>query len=42
MEKKLTYNITVRLFSDEKSFGPGIAKLLHLSLIHISEPTRPY
>ena len=29
MEKKLTYNITVRLFSDEKSFGPGIAKLLH-------------
>lgn len=29
MEKKLTYNITVRLFSDEKSFGPGIARLLH-------------
>lgn len=29
MEKNLTYNITVRLFSDEKGFGPGIAKLLH-------------
>ena len=29
MEKKLTYNMTVRLYSDEKSFGPGIAKLLH-------------
>ncbi|MDO4811356.1 MAG: LysR family transcriptional regulator [Eubacteriales bacterium] len=29
MKKNLTYNITVRLFSDEKSFGPGIAKLLH-------------
>ncbi len=29
MEKKLTYNFTVRLFTDEKCFGPGIARLLH-------------
>lgn len=29
MKKNLTYNMTVRLFSDEKGFGPGIAKLLH-------------
>lgn len=25
----MNYNITVRLYSDEKCFGPGIAKLLH-------------
>ncbi len=25
----MNYNITVRLFTDEKCFGPGIAKLLH-------------
>ena len=29
MEQKLTYNLTVRLFSDEKCFGPGVAQLLH-------------
>lgn len=29
MEKKLRYNFTIRLFTDEKCFGPGIAKLLH-------------
>ena len=25
----MTYNFTVRLFTDEKCFGPGIAQLLH-------------
>ena len=29
MEQKLTYNLAVRLFSDEKCFGPGVAQLLH-------------
>lgn len=29
MEKKMTYNVTVRLFTDSKAFGPGIAQLLH-------------
>lgn len=30
MEKNLTYNLTCRLFTDSKCFGPGIAQLLHL------------
>lgn len=29
MEKQLHYNLTVRLFAEEKCFGPGIAQLLH-------------
>ena len=29
MEKKLHTVLTVRLFADEKCFGPGIAALLH-------------
>jgi len=29
MEKKLHYNLTVRLFVEEKCFGPGVAQLLH-------------
>ena len=29
MEQKLTYNLAVRLFSDEQWFGPGVAQLLH-------------
>lgn len=27
--KEMTYNFSVRLFTDEKCFGPGIAQLLH-------------
>ena len=27
--EKMSYNFTVRLFTDEKCFGPGIAQLLH-------------
>lgn len=27
--KELHYNLTCRLFTDEKCFGPGIAELLH-------------
>ena len=33
MEKKLHTVLTIRLFADEKCFGPGIAALLH----HIEE-----
>ena len=29
MEKKLHTVLTIRLFTDEKCFGPGIATLLH-------------
>ena len=29
MDNKLHANISVRLFTDEKCFGPGIASLLH-------------
>ncbi len=29
METKLTYKITLRLFTDDKAFGPGVAALLH-------------
>ena len=29
MEKKMTYNLSVRFFTDDKAFGPGIARLLH-------------
>jgi len=29
MEKKITYKLTVRLFTEEKCFGPGVAMLLH-------------
>ena len=29
MEKKLHYNLTVRLYAKEKCFGPGVAQLLH-------------
>ena len=29
MEKKLRYNLTIRLFTEEKCFGPGVAQLLH-------------
>lgn len=25
----MTYNLSIRLFTDEKCFGPGIAQLLH-------------
>ena len=28
MEKKLSFRVTIRLFKDEKAFGPGIATLL--------------
>ena len=29
MDKKITYKLTVRLFTEEKCFGPGVAMLLH-------------
>lgn len=29
MEQNLHYNVSVRLFAEEKCFGPGIAALLH-------------
>ena len=29
MDKKITYKLTVRLFTEEKCFGPGVALLLH-------------
>ena len=29
MEQNLHYNVSVRLFAEEKCFGPGIATLLH-------------
>jgi molybdate transport repressor ModE-like protein len=29
MDKNLTYNLSIRLFTDVKCFGPGIAQLLH-------------
>lgn len=28
MDKKITYKLTVRLFTEEKCFGPGVAMLL--------------
>ena len=27
--KEMNYNISVRFFTDDKAFGPGIAQLLH-------------
>ena len=39
MELKLTPRF---LQNGQRFFGPGVAELLELSLIHISEPTRPY
>ena len=30
MEKNLRYNLTVRLFTEEKCFGPGVAQLLYI------------
>ena len=29
METKMTYNLSCRLFTDAKCFGPGVAQLLH-------------
>ena len=29
MEMKMTYNLSCRLFTDAKCFGPGVAQLLH-------------
>lgn len=29
MEAKMTYNLSCRLFTDAKCFGPGVARLLH-------------
>ena len=29
METKMTYNLSCRLFTDAKCFGPGVARLLH-------------
>ena len=29
MEAKMTYNLSCRLFTDAKCFGPGVAQLLH-------------
>lgn len=29
METKITYNLSCRLFTDAKCFGPGVAQLLH-------------
>ena len=29
METKVTYNLSCRLFTDAKCFGPGVAQLLH-------------
>ncbi|MCR4589834.1 MAG: LysR family transcriptional regulator [Lachnospiraceae bacterium] len=36
MEKKLNAVITVRIFTDRKCFGPGIAELLHKVETHHS------
>ena len=29
MERKMTYKLSCRLFTDAKCFGPGVAQLLH-------------
>ena len=29
MDTKMTYNLSCRLFTDAKCFGPGVARLLH-------------
>lgn len=29
MERKITYKLSCRLFTDAKCFGPGVAQLLH-------------
>lgn len=29
MDKKLMYNLIIRLYAEEKCFGPGVAQLLH-------------
>lgn len=35
-EKKLRYTLTLRIYGEEKCFGPGIAELLELVKIHRS------